>query len=80
MVSHFISKYQNNKIQAGNVIEGFYNYFIRYDALNSILALIGFMVGFVVMYQTRSVSVMTAFLTGVGADVFINKAEAGVSK
>lgn len=76
MVAHFLKKFQSKQlqIQANQIGSTILDYFFRVDLINTLLTVIAYVVGFVMLWTTNQVNVFGAFSAGYMADSLFNKA------
>lgn len=79
MVAHFLKKFQSKQlqIQADQIGSTILDYFFRVDLINTLLTVIAYVVGFVMLWTTNQVNVFGAFSAGYMADSLFNRASNG---
>ena len=79
MVSHFLKKFQKKQleIRADQIGSTILDYFFRVDLINTLLTVIAYIVGFIMLFATNQVNVFGAFSAGYMADSLFNRASAG---
>lgn len=77
MIAHFLKKFQADelKIPSNGVFKVMLSYFFGTDLINTMLAIISYIVLFFIMYQQQALNVFAVFSAGFMCDSLLNKAE-----